>query len=180
MNMALQQLKALLLSKSLQTFDVEHGRSIVNTLQSLLKVAEMRSKCCFMEDCAHPTLAQKNKFSVNISPKDDQLLTLSVRGGPQRDFISADFDGQSDEETASDNSFDTAEEGYEVTWFAGVLFFTKYVLTYRCERFRETPSWLGSPTPTWNPIGLNRRRSPLHRLETTSSMRESAKWSSIF
>lgn len=114
MNTALQQLKSLLLAKTVTTFDVERGTAIVNTLQSLLKVAEMRNKCCFMDDCAHPTLAQKNKFSVNM--QDDRLLMLSAHSGRPSDILSTDFDVQSDEETASDNSFETAEDGYEVSF----------------------------------------------------------------
>lgn len=119
MNMALQQLKSLLLAKSVTTFDVEQGTSIVNTLQSLLKVAEMRNKCCFMEDCAHPTLAQRNKFSVNIALQDDRIILMTGHGGRQNEILAGDFDGQSDEETASDNSFETAEDGYEVIFLGG-------------------------------------------------------------
>lgn len=131
MSNALQELKALLLSKSVRSFDaLEHGASIVNALQSLLKVAEMRNKCCFFDDCAHPTLARQNKFSLNISLENDRLLLLTGQitnsagigggggGGGANTTINGanDFYGQSDGDTSeTDNSYGTADEGYDVS-----------------------------------------------------------------
>lgn len=136
MSNALQELKALLLSKSVRTFDaLEQGASVVNALQSLLKVAEMRNKCCFFDDCAHPTLARQNKFSLNISLENDRLLLLtgqcitngngsngmaSLTNGPT---MSNDFYGQSDGDTSeTDNSYETADEGYDVSELCRFLF----------------------------------------------------------
>lgn len=119
MNNALQELKALLCSKTVAAFDTpERGTSIVNALQSLLKVAEMRNKCCFFEDCAHPTLAQQNKFSLNISLENDRLLLLT--GQASRNARSKhDFYGQSDGDTTeTDRSYDTADEGYDVSLYS--------------------------------------------------------------
>lgn len=134
MTNALQELKALLLSKSVRSFDgLENGASIVNALQSLLKVAEMRNKCCFFDDCAHPTLARQNKFSLNISLENDRLLLLTGQcipngiggagdGGSINDphtngiTMSNEFYGQSDGDTSeTDNSYETADEGYDVS-----------------------------------------------------------------
>lgn len=137
MSNALQELKALLLSKSVRSFDgLENGASIVNALQSLLKVAEMRNKCCFFDDCAHPTLARQNKFSLNISLENDRLLLLTGQcipngigggggGGDGGNINGAntngstmpnDFYGQSDGDTSeTDNSYETADEGYDVS-----------------------------------------------------------------
>lgn len=131
MSNALQELKALLLSKSVRSFDaLEHGASIVNALQSLLKVAEMRNKCCFFDDCAHPTLARQNKFSLNISLENDRLLLLTGQitngagtggadgggGGANTTNGANDFYGQSDGDTSeTDNSYGTADEGYDVS-----------------------------------------------------------------
>lgn len=129
MSNALQELKALLLSRSVRSFDaLEQGASIVNALQSLLKVAEMRNKCCFIDDCAHPTLARQNKFSLNISLENDRLLLLTGQcitngnGGngvigtnARAATMSNDFYGQSDGDTSeTDNSYETADEGYDV------------------------------------------------------------------
>lgn len=116
MSNALQELKLLLLSKSVGAFDTsEQGISIVNALQSLLKVAEMRNKCCFFDECAHPTLAQQNKFSLNISLENDRLLLLTGQCN-QNGTNSHDFYGQSDGDTTeSDNSYETADEGYDVS-----------------------------------------------------------------
>lgn len=132
MSNALQELKTLLLSRSVRSFDaLEQGASIVNALQSLLKVAEMRNKCCFIDDCAHPTLARQNKFSLNISLENDRLLLLTgqcitngnggggggvigtnARGATMSDDM---FYGQSDGDTSeTDNSYETADEGYDV------------------------------------------------------------------
>lgn len=112
MNTALQQLKVLLLSYSTRSFDVHQCTSIVNTLQSFLKVAEMRNRCCFIDDCAHPTLAQKNKFSLHMSIENDRLLIPAAKAGSNNE--ATDYDGQSDEESGSDSSYETAEDGYEV------------------------------------------------------------------
>lgn len=117
MSNALQELKLLLLSKTVETFNTsEQGRSIVNALQSLLKVAEMRNKCCFFDDCAHPTLAQQNKFSLNISLENDRLLLLTGQCN-QNNQSSNDFYGHSDGDTTdTDNSYETADEGYDVSY----------------------------------------------------------------
>lgn len=124
MSNALQELKALLLSKSVRSFEaLEQGTSIVNALQSLLKVAEMRNKCCFFDDCAHPTLARQNKFSLNISLENDRLLLLTGQCVPNGGVantngapMSNDFYGQSDGDTSeTDNSYETADEGYDVS-----------------------------------------------------------------
>lgn len=129
MSNALQELKALLLSKSVRSFDaMEQGGPIVNALQSLLKVAEMRNKCCFFDDCAHPTLARQNKFSLNISLENDRLLLLTgqciangtagINGAHMNgSTMSNDFYGQSDGDTSeTDNSYETAaDEGYDVS-----------------------------------------------------------------
>lgn len=127
MSNALQELKALLLSKSVRSVEgLEQGASIVNALQSLLKVAEMRNKCCFFDDCAHPTLARQNKFSLNISLENDRLLLLTGQiaangtGGAgavtNGTTMSNDFYGHSDGDTSeTDNSYGTADEGYDVS-----------------------------------------------------------------
>lgn len=116
MGMALQELKLLLLSKSMDrisTADQHH--TIVNALQSLLKVAEMRNKCCFFDDCAHPALALQNKFSLNISLENDRLL-LQTGYGNQNIGSSHDLYGPSDGDTTdTDNSYATADEGYDVS-----------------------------------------------------------------
>lgn len=119
MNAALQELKSLLLSKSMKSVEsTEQGIAIVNTLQSLLKVAEMRNKCCFFEDCAHPTLALQNKFSLNISFENDKLLLLTGQSVNNNSLVVHEFDGQSDEDSSStDNSYETADEGYDVCGF---------------------------------------------------------------
>lgn len=122
----MQELKALLLSKSVRSVEaLEQGASVVNALQSLLKVAEMRNKCCFFDDCAHPTLARQNKFSLNISLENDRLLLLTgqIANGTGTDgantngaTMSNDFYGQSDGDTSeTDNSYGTADEGYDVS-----------------------------------------------------------------
>lgn len=110
MSNVLHELKSLLLSKSVRTFDTVHqGSTIVRALQSLLRVAEMRNKCCFLEDCAHPTLAQRHKFALNISSENDRLLNLTEQNH------STDFYNHSDgDSTDTDNSYETAEEGYDV------------------------------------------------------------------
>lgn len=116
--MALQELKLLLLSKTVDTFDkVEQSKSVVNALQSLLKVAEMRNKCCFFDDCAHPALALQNKFSLNISQENDLLLLLTGHGN-QNNGSPNDLYGHSDGDTTdTDNSYATADEGYDVSDF---------------------------------------------------------------
>lgn len=116
MSMALQELKLLLLSKTVDTFDkVEQSRSVVNALQSLLKVAEMRNKCCFFDDCAHPALALQNKFSLNISLENDRLLLLTGYGN-QNNGSCHDLHSDGDT-TDTDNSYATADEGYDVSTF---------------------------------------------------------------
>lgn len=134
MNSALQELKSLLLSKSIKTFNsTEQGIAIVNTLQSLLKVAEMRNKCCFFEDCAHPTLAVQNKFSLNISFENDKLLLLTGQSITSNNLVATEFDGQSDEDSSStDNSYETADEGYDVS----ILFDLKYLVFLNALRIR--------------------------------------------
>lgn len=116
MSNALQELKALLLLKSVGAFEtMEQGTSIVNALQSLLKVAEMRNKCCFIDDCAHPTMARQNKFSLNISHENDRSLLLTGQC-LQNGATTSDFYGQSDGDTTeTDNSYESADEGYDVS-----------------------------------------------------------------
>lgn len=115
MSNALQELKQLLLSKTIgATFNTEKTKSIVDALLSLLKVAEMRNKCCFFDDCAHPTLARQNTFSLNISLENDRLLLLTGQSN-QNETTTNDFYGQSDGDTTeTDNSYETADEGYDV------------------------------------------------------------------
>lgn len=114
--MALQELKLLLLSKSMDRISTaEQHNTILNALQSLLKVAEMRNKCCFFDDCAHPALALQNKFSLNISLEKDRLL-LQTGYGNQHNGSSHDLYGPSDGDTTdTDNSYATADEGYDVS-----------------------------------------------------------------
>lgn len=116
MSNALQELKALLLSKSVRTFErVHQGSSIVRALQSLLRVAEMRNKCCFLEDCTHPTLARRHMFAMNISTENDRLMNLPEQND-STGIHSTDFYNHSDgDSTETDNSYETAEEGYDVS-----------------------------------------------------------------
>lgn len=118
MSMALQELKLLLLSKTVKALGtVEQTRPIMNALQSLLKVAEMRNKCCFFDDCAHPALALQNKFSLNISLENDRILLLTGRGksnGTSANELYGHSDGDT---TDTDNSYATADEGYDVSTF---------------------------------------------------------------
>lgn len=172
MSNALQELKALLLSKSVRSFDaLEQGASIVNALQSLLKVAEMRNKCCFIDDCAHPTLARQNKFSLNISLENDRLLLLTgqciTNGGSngvigtnaRNATMSNDFYGQSDGDTSeTDNSYETADEGYDVR-FVIRRFSHCFFHTFMHFVHRQTLRQLNMPTPiSMIPIGQRNRR----------------------
>lgn len=56
---ALQQLKTILLRHSEHIHEsAQNGAAIVAALQSLLKCAEMRYRCCMVDDCDHASYAQ--------------------------------------------------------------------------------------------------------------------------
>lgn len=111
----LQELKALLLKQSdIINENSENGTAIINGLQSLLKIAEMRYKCCFAANCNHSKNLAQNKYSLNTTILDDgenQCCPLS----PGNESISSDIENMEDDDSVSNESYFTADEQYDVS-----------------------------------------------------------------
>lgn len=164
----LADLKTILLrhSERINNDATQNSSAIVAALHSLLKCAEMRYKCCFVEDCAHAsysratiaasssgsTVMTNNTTSMNDGGDNQCCASSSVQtnGGDedqqkqqlppaQQDeeskrnmnvamsgSFSSDVDGTDDDldgagengfgewTASSDDSFMTADEGYDV------------------------------------------------------------------
>lgn len=112
MSDALQELKSMLLSNSVQALDiVNQGTSVVAALQSLLKVAEIRNKCCLLKGCAHHTLTSPHKFALNISIENERVTPLLRQSSSTGIHYEPQSEGDS---TETDTSYESADEGYDV------------------------------------------------------------------
>lgn len=112
----------------------ENGTAIIMALQSLLKIAEMRYKCCFVENCAHATYSQAvgtdGRFSGGqYHPMNVAATTTVSTGGDNQccvpsaafsfdideDAFSSDIEQTEDDDVSSDDYYFTADEGYDVS-----------------------------------------------------------------
>lgn len=161
----LQDIKTILLRNSERiNYSTNKGPAIVAALHSLLKCAEMRYKCCFVEDCTHAsysrttnaatsgsTVVTNNTTSMNDggdnqccsssmkttdlevggeesahSNQDNQRTAASDSKSENNPAMSGSFssdvdvdlgvaeDGFNEWTASSDDSFMTADEGYDV------------------------------------------------------------------
>lgn len=136
----LQELKSIMLQHSLNIPDSnENGTAIIMALQSLLKIAEMRYKCCFVENCAHATyslaVGTDGRFSggqyhpMNVAATttvstggDNQCCVPSAAFSFDDDAFSSDIEQTEDDGVSSDDYYFTADEGYDVR----IFFFCNY------------------------------------------------------
>lgn len=135
----LQELKAIMLQHSLKVPDSsENGTAIILALQSLLKIAEMRYKCCFVENCAHATYSQAVGTDGHFSggqyhPMNVSATTTATTGGDNQccvpsaafsfdideDAFSSDIEHTDDDDgVSSDDYYFTADDGYDVSNFS--------------------------------------------------------------
>lgn len=129
----LQELKSILLRHSLRAHDsTENGTGILTALQTLLRIAEMRYKCCVVEDCSHYAFAQATSCAAQSAnqyrPSGDIRASIKRGGDNQCCYSSASakaFDGDGfssdieqteeddDESVSSDGPYLSADDGYD-------------------------------------------------------------------
>lgn len=78
---ALHRLKAILLRHAEHIHEsAQNGSAIVTVLQSLLRCAEMRSRCCMLDDCDHASFSQAPAAADAIMSVTTKTLRDGVGG----------------------------------------------------------------------------------------------------
>lgn len=119
----------------------DNGTAIIAALQSLLKIAEMRYKCCIVEDCDHAAYSStgRSAFTSPYHPMNVAATTATTSDGQccvvpptaktmlqdngleDDDAFSSDIEQTEDDDetatitTSSDEFYFTADEGYDVS-----------------------------------------------------------------
>lgn len=117
MSTNLKELKSFLLQHSFNICNSsENGKSIINALQSLLKVAEMRYNSCFIEKCNHSSYARRSRYALNTFTDSNFQCCDHDNNITRTKEINDEFSSeleQSEEESTSDENYLTADEGYD-------------------------------------------------------------------
>lgn len=141
----MQELKLIMLRHSLNAQNSsDNGSAIIGALQSLLKIAEMRYKCCIVEDCDHAAYSSSGRSAAFTSPyhpmnvaattsttSDGQccasttttttVIEIAANRLDDDDAFSSDIEQTEDDDetatvaTSSDEFYFTADEGYDVS-----------------------------------------------------------------
>lgn len=106
MSPALEELKYLVLTHSLEYWDsIENGTAILNALQSLLKV----SKCRSNGDAINVSTSLQNEMDTMLKESGNEFCTPA-----QSISTVSSTDVELSEDDGSDETFRTADEGYDV------------------------------------------------------------------